>query len=132
MIRPSFRPISATGAACALMVGLALAPVLAAPALAAPAAPQLSPEAAAGQAIAFDRSKGNCLACHTMRGSDVPSSVGPKLEDMKSRFPDKAELTAIITDETKRNPQTAMPPFGRNLILTPAEIEKVVAFLYTL
>ena len=39
--------------------------------------PTLSPEAAQGQAIAFDRLKGNCLACHTMRGSDVPSNVGP-------------------------------------------------------
>lgn len=85
-----------------------------------------------GQAIAFDRSKGNCLACHTMRGSDVPSNVGPELSGMKARYPNRADLVAIITDEEKRNPQTVMPTFGRNLILTPQEIEQVVDFLYTL
>ena len=37
---------------------------------------------------------------------------------MKARFPDRKELAAIISDETKRNPQTVMPPFRRNLILT--------------
>jgi sulfur-oxidizing protein SoxX len=40
-------------------------------------------------------------------------------------------LRAIITDETKRNPQTVMPPFGRNLILTDPEIDAVIDFLYT-
>ena len=39
--------------------------------------------------------------------------------------------SAIISDETKRNPQTVMPPFGRNLILTDQEIEAIVDFLYT-
>jgi hypothetical protein len=37
----------------------------------------------------------------------------------------------IIFDETKRNPLTVMPPFGRNLILTKQEIDSVVDFLYT-
>ena len=51
---------------------------------------------------------------------------------MKSRFPDRNELIAIISDETKRNPLTVMPPFRRNLILNDREIEAVVDFLYTL
>jgi len=84
-----------------------------------------------GQALAFDRSKGNCLTCHVIKGGDAPGNVGPELADMKSRFPDRKELAAIIFDETKRNPLTVMPPFGRNLILTPQEIESVVDFLYT-
>lgn len=88
--------------------------------------------AAQGQAIAFDRSKGNCLACHAMQGGDVPSSVGPQLSGIKERFPDRSELVGIIKNEEVRNPQTVMPPFGRNLILTPEEIERVVDFLYTL
>jgi sulfur-oxidizing protein SoxX len=92
----------------------------------------LAADAAQGQALAFDRLKGNCLACHTMRGSDVPSNVGPVLNNMKARFPNKADLIAILTDETQRNPQTVMPPFGRNRILTPHEIDLIVAFLYTL
>jgi len=84
-----------------------------------------------GQALAFDRSKGNCLTCHDIAGGDSPGNVGPPLSDMKKRFPERKELAAIIFDETKRNPATVMPPFGRNLILTNAEIESVVDFLYT-
>lgn len=85
-----------------------------------------------GQALAFDRSKGNCLACHTIKGGDVPSSVGRELIDMKRQFPNRADLVDILTDEPKRNPVAPMPPFGRNRILTPAEIEKIIDFLYTL
>jgi hypothetical protein len=39
----------------------------------------------------------------------------------QSKYPDRNELVAILTDETRRNPQTAMPPFGRNRILTEQE-----------
>ncbi len=91
----------------------------------------LSPAALRGQKLAFDRSMGNCLACHTMKGSDVPSSVGPELKDMKARFPDTKQLYAILYDEETRNPLTVMPPFGKNLILTPQQINDVIAFLYT-
>jgi sulfur-oxidizing protein SoxX len=84
-----------------------------------------------GQALAFDRSKGNCLTCHAIKGGDAPGNLGPPLADMKARFPDRKELTAIVFDETKRNPQTVMPPFGRNLILTEGEIDAIVDFLYT-
>ena len=84
-----------------------------------------------GQTLAFDRAKGNCLTCHDIKGGDAPGNVGPPLADMKSRFPDRKELTAIVFDETRRNPQTVMPPFGRNLILTDREIEAIVDFLYT-
>src|SRR5579864_2130018 len=87
--------------------------------------------ASPGQTLTFDRSKGNCLTCHDIAGGDSPGNVGPPLSDMKARYPDRKELTAIIFDETRRNPQTVMPPFGRNLILTDAEIESVVDFLYT-
>jgi L-cysteine S-thiosulfotransferase len=85
----------------------------------------------AGESLAFDRSKGNCLTCHEIKGGDAPGNVGPPLVDMMKRFPNRAELMAIITDETKRNPLSVMPPFGRNLILTEQEINAVVDFLYT-
>jgi len=84
-----------------------------------------------GQALAFDRAKGNCLTCHDIKGGDAPGNVGPPLADMKNRFPDRNALAAIIFDETQRNPLSVMPPFGRNLILTREEIESVVDFLYT-
>jgi len=88
--------------------------------------------AAEGQRIAFDRSKGNCLTCHDIKGGNLPGSIGPKLENIKAKYPDRSELIAILTDETKRNPLTVMPPFGRNRILTEREINAVVDFLQTL
>ena len=88
--------------------------------------------AADGQKLAFDRGKGNCLTCHEIKGGDLPGTIGPPLSDMKTRFPDRNELIGIVTDETKRNPLTVMPPFGRNLILNDKEISAVVEFLYTL
>ena len=88
--------------------------------------------AAEGQKIAFDRSKGNCLTCHDIKGGDLPGSIGPKLENIKAKYPDRNDLVAILTDETKRNPLTVMPPFGRNRILTEREINAVVDFLQTL
>jgi L-cysteine S-thiosulfotransferase len=84
-----------------------------------------------GQALAFDRSKGNCLTCHDIKGGDSPGNLGPPLADMTTRFPDRKELRGIVFDETKRNPQSVMPPFGRNLILTDGEIDAIVDFLYT-
>ncbi|GLR85745.1 sulfur oxidation c-type cytochrome SoxX [Bradyrhizobium iriomotense] len=103
----------------------ALAAITAAPARAQSAA-------AEGQKLAFDRSKGNCLTCHVIRGGDLPGTIGPELKDIKAKYPDRNELVAILFDETKRNPQTMMPPFGRNRILTEQEINAIVDFLQTL
>src|ERR1700692_2985203 len=113
-----------TAQGTALFVAAVLAVVLFAGARA-------SAQALRGQALAFNRSRGNCLTCHDIKGGDSPGNLGPPLADMKKRFPDRKELTAIVFDETKRNPLTLMPPFGRNLILTQQEIESVVDFLYT-
>jgi L-cysteine S-thiosulfotransferase len=96
-----------------------------------PAPGAAAPASMPGEALVFDRSKGNCLTCHEIKGGEAPGNVGPQLADMKSRYPDRTELAAIIFDETKRNPLTVMPPFGRNLILTTQEIESVIDFLYT-
>lgn len=87
---------------------------------------------AAGQALAFDRGKGNCLSCHEIKGGDLPGTIGPPLKGLKERYPDRKDVVAVVTDETKRNPQTVMPPFGRNLILTDQEIQSIVDFLYSL
>ena len=88
--------------------------------------------AADGQKLAFDRGKGNCLTCHEIKGGDSPGTVGPALTDIKTKYPDRNDLIAIVNDETKRNPQTVMPPFGRNRILTEKEINAIVDFLQTL
>jgi sulfur-oxidizing protein SoxX len=84
-----------------------------------------------GKKLAFDRSKGNCLTCHVIAGGDSPGNVGPELKNMKAQFPDRKDLVAIVSDETKRNPLTVMPPFKRNLLLNDQEVESIVDFLYT-
>jgi L-cysteine S-thiosulfotransferase len=109
---------------------LILALMLGVTATAGPACAQSA--AAEGQTIAFDRGKGNCLTCHDIRGGDLPGTIGPQLKDIKSKYPDRNDLVAIVTDESKRNPLTVMPPFGRNRILTEQEINAVVDFLQTL
>jgi sulfur-oxidizing protein SoxX len=96
------------------------------------AGPAHAQSAAEGQKLAFDRSKGNCLTCHVIKGGDLPGSIGPELVDIKNKYPNRDDLVAILNDETKRNPLTVMPPFGRNRILTEKEINAVVDFLQTL
>jgi len=85
-----------------------------------------------GKKLTFNRKKGNCLACHQIKGGNLAGNVGPALVSMKARFPDKAVLRAQIFDATKKNPNTMMPPFGRHKILSGAEIDKVVEFVYSL
>lgn len=101
------------------------------------ATPQLAVAADAqvieqGKKIAFDRKKGNCLACHHIEGGSLAGNIGPALVAMKARFPDKTALRAQIWDATAKNPNTMMPPFGRHEILTEAEIDKVVEFIHSL
>jgi L-cysteine S-thiosulfotransferase len=85
-----------------------------------------------GRNLAFDRSKGNCLTCHVIKGGTLPGTIGPELRDIKSKYPKREDLVAILNDATQRNPLTVMPPFGRNRILTEKEINAVVDFLQTL
>jgi sulfur-oxidizing protein SoxX len=119
----STRPATIPALALALLIGAIVG-----------AGPVARAQSAAveGQKLAFDRGKGNCLTCHAIKGGDLPGTIGPALKGIKSKYPDRNELIAIVTDETKRNPQTVMPPFGRNRILTEQEINAVVDFLQTL
>ena len=85
-----------------------------------------------GKKLAFDRKKGNCLACHMIAGGELPGNIGPPLIAMKARFPDKAALRAQIFDARTKNPNTIMIPFGPHAVLTPEEIDKVTEFIYSL
>jgi len=85
-----------------------------------------------GKKIAFNRKKGNCLACHAIAGGKLPGNIGPPLEGMKDRFPDKSALKAQIYDATTNNPNSIMPPFGKHNILTKKELDKVVEFIHSL
>ena len=103
--------------------------LLASLAAAAPAHAQSA--VAEGQKLTFDRSKGNCLTCHVIKGGEYPGTIGPELSDIKGKYK-RDDLVAIVFDETKRIPLTVMPPFGRNRILTDKEIDAIVDFLLTL
>lgn len=85
-----------------------------------------------GKAVAFDRKKGNCLACHMTGDGTLPGNIGPPLIGMKARFPDKAKMRAQIWDATVANPNSIMIPFGRNRVLSEEEIDQIVEYIYTL
>ena len=85
-----------------------------------------------GKAIAFDRGRGNCLACHHIEGGELAGDYGPPLLLMKVRYPDRADLRAQVWDASAREPFTRMPPYGRHRILSEEEIDLVVDFIYTL
>lgn len=87
---------------------------------------------AEGKKLAFDRKKGNCLACHAIEGGDLPGNIGPPLIAMKSRFPDYEKLRAQIYDARINNPNTIMIPFGPHEVLSAKELELVTKFVYTL
>ncbi len=92
-----------------------------------------SPDALeSGKAIAFERGKGNCLACHVIAGGELAGNYGPPLLLMKTRFPDRADLRAQIWDASIKEPTTRMPPYGRHRILTEDEIDLLVDFIHTL
>jgi len=109
----------------AVLVALAAIPSLA-------AAQKAEDDVAAGKEIATDRAKGNCIACHQFEGAESPGNIGPPLVAMKTRYPDPERLRNQIWNSTAANPNSAMPPFGKNEILTEKQIDQVVAFILTL
>jgi L-cysteine S-thiosulfotransferase len=87
---------------------------------------------ALGKQIAFERSKGNCLACHQIADGEQPGNLGQPLIGIATKFQDKQQLRNLVWDATQLNPETTMPPFGRNKILTEAELDSVVEYLWSL
>jgi sulfur-oxidizing protein SoxX len=87
---------------------------------------------AKGKDLAFNRKKGNCLACHAIAGGNSPGNIAPALIAMQSRFPNKTELRAQIWDATMKNPESAMPPFGKHGALSDRELDLIVEYIWTL
>ncbi len=85
-----------------------------------------------GKELAFDRKKGNCLACHQIEGGSLAGNIGPPLIAMKARFPDYNKLRAQIYDARINNPNTIMIPFGPHAVMSEKEIDLVTKFIYTL
>ena len=85
-----------------------------------------------GKELAFNKKKGNCLACHLIAGGKQAGTIAPPLIAMKARFPKKATLRSQIEDARKKNPDSMMPPFKPHGILSDKEISLVVDFIYGL
>lgn len=114
---------------------LSITAALAGAALFLPPVPVFAADAGTGRDLALDIGKGNCLACHAVPGDPkavTSANIGPPLAQIRSRFPQRERLREQIRDPTQFNPDTVMPPFGKHGILTPAEIEKIIDYLYTL
>ena len=86
----------------------------------------------AGEKIAMDRGKGNCIACHMIVGGDSPGAIGPALIAMQTRYPSKEALAKQIWDSTIANPDAVMPPFGKHEVLTEEEFNDVVEYVWSL
>lgn len=76
-----------------------------------------------------------CLPCHAM--PTLPEAVsagnlGPPLIAMSARFPDKQALRARVWDAVTSQPDTAMPSFGKHKVLTEAQLDQLVDFIYGL
>ena len=118
-------------AACAISALMLSGSVLAQ----APAGAAAPKKEETGKDIAFNRSKGNCLACHampTLPDAESPGLYGPPLIAMSARYPSKAALRAQIWDATVANPASSMIPYGKHGVLTEAEIDKVTDFVHGL
>ena len=85
-----------------------------------------------GKKLAFNKKKGNCLACHQIAGGKLPGNIGPPLVAMKSRFPDFKKLESQISDARVNNANSIMPPFGPHGIMSSRDISKVAKFIHTL
>ena len=85
-----------------------------------------------GKELAFNKKKGNCLACHDISGGKLPGNIGPPLVAMKARYPDYEKLKSQISDARKNNPNTIMIPFGPHSVLSAKEIDLISKFIYTL
>ena len=88
-----------------------------------------------GRAIFLDERKGNCAACHKAPNDPTvktKSNIGMPLEAVKTRYPDRAKLRDAIWDLSKSTPNTIMPPYGKNRILSGDEIDALVIYLETI
>ena len=85
-----------------------------------------------GKKLAFTRSKGNCLACHVIEDGEFAGNIAPELKNISQRFKTKTKLQQFIWNAGTFNPETSMPPFGKNKILSENEINAIVNYLWQL
>jgi sulfur-oxidizing protein SoxX len=110
------------------------------------APPAWAESVAQGRALVADRAVTACLLCHAapLPAPHLHGDIGPTLLGVGSRLT-AAELRARIVDPRDANPDTVMPAYGVTTglnrvgsswagkpILTPAQIDDIVAYLVTL
>jgi sulfur-oxidizing protein SoxX len=103
-------------------------------------------DAQRGRAIVANRQVGLCLLCHSGPFPEEPlqGDLAPDLRGSGSRL-SEGQLRLRMVDPGRVNPATIMPAYSRNEglvrvapafrgkpLLTPEQIEDVVAFLVTL
>ncbi len=106
-------------------------------ALALAALPAVAPAAGNaenGKKIVEAKNLGNCAACHVIPNMEFPGDVGPDLVASMQGFTEKDRGTVRqwVWDARAFDPDTIMPPFGPNKLLTNAEVDDVVEYLYSI
>lgn len=102
--------------------------------LALPAAVLAGGNADEGKKVVDARNLGNCAACHVVPGMEFPGDVGPDLVKAMQHYSEKDRdvVWQWVWDARKFDPDTIMPPFGPNKILTKEQVDEVVDYLYSL
>ena len=100
-----------------------------------------------GKKVAFDRKKGNCLACHQLPipGIEAYGTIGPPLAGIAARL-SVPQIRLRVVDTRNINPLSIMPGFYRDprlinrpgkayrgrTFLTALQVEDVIAYMATL
>ncbi len=114
--------------------GIVTAIVLLALVILVPATGDAAGDAARGEKVVKSRKLGNCMACHFIPDMEFPGNIGPNLVESMKNYSreDRQMVWQWVWDARAYNPDTIMPPFGPNKILTKQQIEDVVEYLYSL
>jgi len=92
----------------------------------------LNGDPAPGKAVAMNKGRGNCWACHALPGDPQAGTAGPSLLAFKARNYTDARVYEQVFDARVVNPVSAMPPFGTFGLLSEQELRDVVAFLQSI
>jgi sulfur-oxidizing protein SoxA len=92
-----------------------------------------SGDPAVGKRLAQSDDKGRCLNCHVLDKDGVlAGDVGPNLSTYGTWGRSEAITFQRVWDARAHNPNTIMPPFGTNELLSEQEVTDIVAYLRTL